>query len=659
MLTVIIYPRSAQRSFDQHKLLFENSIEKEKVCFCFWDENGEDFYEALPDLKTQLEGVKNWRAIVVDPIDGTAADHWELDNREKTTQKGNPFDYIENDDLFPLVHKSKYALIRLSQMLGGIPDISLEATRRKSMGDDDYQILLDQQKALYDKLSEQSEMPIPKPDEIFLFRTMIESESDSISYEEPEIENIGDFYASLFWQRNRYPAACRFLTFRQAKPDTSMFQESMFRFWLTVLLLAEEEFPAGTFEAYRLYEMSANASEEVLKTYFEEYLLKMNDIRFFLQQEIDVLHSVNYTSKNLDTPDLERSIPVDITLTSNDDIYIPRFFTGPTGDLPRPELPAWKKKVRVSRRAFRKVIGAYERSVERSCQYAHQAVELESAEELNFNSYQIAAIREETADYEHEVLSGYTPIMMKLRQVHIKLKERDKVVQKNMSHRMYSFKALAATAVCICACFLGVIPFVAYCLMRNQSMGDYSFLVYAASIGMLIFCIAVIVVFWVILGVRIFEYNYTLDQALHSIEAKIPAITQYLKNCCASIRGNRIVYRFEKENNSRSNQELKCLAHIKAIDNRAATVKSWMNAFNIWPGSNSRIVHTVIFDLEIPPERNPAYLLEEPEDPVFVSFPDGTVIHSPFPFVTSIDKKRLEPYEMKVVEKSGLKDQED
>lgn len=94
---------------------------------------------------------------------------------------------------------------------------------------------------------------------------------------------------------------------------------------------------------------------------------------------------------------------------------------------------------------------------------------------------------------------------------------------------MYSFKALAATAVCICACFLGVIPFVAYCLMRNQSMGDYSFLVYAASIGMLIFCIAVIVVFWVILGVRIFEYNYTLDQALHSIEAKIPAITQYLK----------------------------------------------------------------------------------------------------------------------------------
>lgn len=75
--------------------------------------------------------------------------------------------------------------------------------------------------------------------------------------------------------------------------------------------------------------------------------------------------------------------------------------------------------------------------------------------------------------------------------------------------------------------------------------------------------------------------------------------------------------------------------------------------------SNSRIVHTVIFDLEIPPERNPAYLLEEPEDPVFVSFPDGTVIHSPFPFVTSIDKKRLEPYEMKVVEKSGLKDQED
>lgn len=112
------------------------------------------------------------------------------------------------------------------------------------MGDDDYQILLDQQKALYDKLSEQSEMPIPKPNEIFLFRTMIESESDSISYEEPEIENIGDFYASLFWQRNRYPAACRFLTFRQAKPDTSMFQESMFRFWLTVLLLAEEEFPA-------------------------------------------------------------------------------------------------------------------------------------------------------------------------------------------------------------------------------------------------------------------------------------------------------------------------------------------------------------------------------------------------------------------------------
>ena len=114
MLSVIIYQKSAQAFIDRYKKLFEPYLEAGRIAFCFWDEHGTDVTSALPELTGIVRGIRQWRAIVALPI-------VEEDVPTDPTCQENPFDFLCNSAPEPPVHESHIPLIRLAQMLGGVP----------------------------------------------------------------------------------------------------------------------------------------------------------------------------------------------------------------------------------------------------------------------------------------------------------------------------------------------------------------------------------------------------------------------------------------------------------------------------------------------------------------------------------------------------------
>lgn len=644
MLSVVIYPRSAQKSLDEYRLLFENTVEDGRIKFCFWDENGTDFSTSLPELPALLQGVNEWRAIIALPLSK------ENESDLEKSAADNPFDWLENDDLYPLVSESSIPLIRLCQILGGVPDLNRTATRHKASKDgvfdqERYQQLMDLQKAEFDRLNELYQSPVPNPEELWILKGRPDHEYRSVSYEEAQERNQGEIRSSLFWQRNRYPACCRFMVQDMARPISALYDESMFGFWLTVLVLAVNRFPPGSFEAYRLYDVHAEMNLEKLQAYFSDYFNRLSSIRFFVSQTLLELREIGRDSDETQIPNLEEMMPIRLTAKREDGIFIPLDRTSLTGDIPEIEILWWREEVRKSRRAFRKTLSRYEKNIERNSSSARIATQIDRSEYGNFNQYQIQSIRDEVAEYENDVLTGFTPVILSIRKVFRNLKNRDREIEETMARRPYTKKALAATAVCVICTVTGFIPLITWGLTQNQSLGPFNLSANLSFWGSLGLCILMLLIFWGQLISKIFHYNKSMLNALEAVEKKFPVIGKYLKNCCAALRGNAVIDIFEKENHQRSSDEIACLEHIRAIDNRMNIVQGWLRGLNIRIIPDDAVVKSVIFDADIPPERNKAYLLDEKDPDSGITLADGTEAESPFSFVEKLEAERIPVYE--------------
>ena len=174
MLTVIIHKKSSQQFIDKYHPLFEPYLETRKIAFCFWDEHGTDIHSAVPELTGIVRGVRRWKAIIVDPLTD------ELEIPAEPSRRENPFDFLCNSDPEPEVHESHIPIIRLAQMLGGVPLVNRHydnvMVRDESQGRIGYAIKrreqeedLARQQEVWDRLNDQYSFNCEYPTHLYLF----------------------------------------------------------------------------------------------------------------------------------------------------------------------------------------------------------------------------------------------------------------------------------------------------------------------------------------------------------------------------------------------------------------------------------------------------------------------------------------------------------
>lgn len=124
MYSVLIQNEKTIESFNEFYPLFLNVLDS-KVGICRWNEAGYSVATALPEINTLTDDKRDWRAVIV-----RVADELGMSNVE--TDKVNPYDFQkcnalqndtadENDSKKSFVHEATIPLVKLTQMLGGVP----------------------------------------------------------------------------------------------------------------------------------------------------------------------------------------------------------------------------------------------------------------------------------------------------------------------------------------------------------------------------------------------------------------------------------------------------------------------------------------------------------------------------------------------------------
>ena len=113
MYSVLILNQKTADDFYRHYPLFTEALGSEKIGICQWNEHGTDIESALPEIYDLTDGKEDWRAIVVLP----AAEG----DKEFPSTPENPYDFLINSDENAPLAESPVPVIRLTQMIGGVP----------------------------------------------------------------------------------------------------------------------------------------------------------------------------------------------------------------------------------------------------------------------------------------------------------------------------------------------------------------------------------------------------------------------------------------------------------------------------------------------------------------------------------------------------------
>lgn len=652
MKTVIIYRKSSQATLDRYQILFQPYLDSKQIAFCFWDENASDFASALSDLSTQIRGEKEWRAIVALPVSDDPDDEWSKQCRED-----NPFDFLCNSAAEPEQLESSIPLIVLAQMLGGVPltppehrvdmvaDQDDPCTVRLTVHDENQERLARLQ-AEWQRLSDQYSTQCVLPSSLYLFVGKTKSAISIPTDTDKAILERHESDSSMFWYRNCYPHNARFLMQHSSYPYNAQFHEDTFKFWMTALTLAINDFPTGTFEAYKLYDVQSIVPRDSIHQTLSDYHGRLDTIRHVANLQIQELQrDIQWVRGQDFLPNYQILIPVQYPQLTNPDLFVESDKIGLANDCPIDEESWWYKAVRLSRKTLNRVFTSILPVLDRACTSARFQARVTEEQYVELDEYQFAEMEAELSDLEKEILSFTRSNVLPIRTFNKRLDTRKKETATRMRKRMSKQRAIIAGGIALAAYFVGFIPdIIRQCIKQDSPMIVFGI----ALAGTLLMALTAIAsLFWYRRGTiqKIGNYNGTMRQILTTTSESASHFSQYLSKCCAYMRGKSILYSLEKKTMVAIKGISQMSNHIDHLKVYIGIVESWLNDFDLIPLKRDGYANSIAFDFDIPPEHNKEYLLSNEDVSIKIPSVGGSMCNAPYLFVTKFDVKRVPVFE--------------
>lgn len=664
MLSVLIYQKSSQSFIDQYRALFEPFEESGKIAFCFWDEHGTDVASALPELTGILRGVRSWQAIVVMPVS-------DSDSRDTNLcREDNPFDFLCNSDPEPPVHESQIPLIRLSQMLGGIPLVNQHYVNTRTLNTenrDQMRVLrresteeLQAQQRIWNDLNDKYSFPCERPERVYLFkarqpmdiRLPVTKDTDSLRRHE--------INSSLFWYRNRYPATARFLTQDCRRPGNARYHEDLFQFWMTALTLALNHFPTGTFEAYKVYTATGIVDRNKVHELFSNYYNRLGGVQYSANIQIGELRkSSQFQRRQESLPMYRCDIPVHFELQESPDLMIPSKRIGLSRNCPEEEEPWWHRHVQNSVRAVRKLHGSTKMTLDRAsiqCRYASKVTEDELCE---LDEYQIEEMQQQLSGLETSILTFSTYTALPINKYYRDLAQAEKDTASQMKKRMSKKTAIIAGLSSLAVYMVGFIPDLVHQLQEGNGFLSTLGLALLGCLFMLLAAFGCLLYFRWIITDRIHSYNGIIAGIVRNFQQAGSTFSDYLTNCCSLMRGRFMLQALTRRTLISTQEIVKIGRHIEFLSVQMGIINNWLSDFDLKPlpdkGNHSR----EYFDFDIPPEKNSGYSIQQEHVDLYIPSVGGSTCKAPYPFVTEFTANReaLFETESKLYEQTEAKEE--
>lgn len=307
MYSVLIQNQKTMDSFQEFHPIFSDAMKKGKIDVCQWMEGGTTIETAIPEIYRLTEGKEEWRAVIVQVGEEGEAQRFP-------TASGNPYDFVENDGSDIRVKESRVPLIRLAQMLGGVPAPQVHVEQGQIQGKNGdprmayFTRVNEDDKKAHRALCEKYHFYGTKPAEILLVSlTWAREEPEEALKKTWELRQEDE--SSTFWSRNAYPSACRFIFYEMRRQGLIHRTADLFQVWTAVLMLATNVLPANVLQAYKLYRLELDLDRGELQAALQKAAVRAFHRKRYISRLIQA-ESGETGRQEAEMPKYRREVPV-------------------------------------------------------------------------------------------------------------------------------------------------------------------------------------------------------------------------------------------------------------------------------------------------------------------------------------------------------------
>ena len=641
MYSVIIQTKEAMDVFSSYRTLFSDAVHQGKVGFCTWNKSGRDIDEALPDIRELTDDKKEWCAVIIN----TSFTAYDLQNEKRQ----NPFDYYSNDKEDELA-ESNNALVRLTHMLGGIPNI--EKQFRSSIIQEPfkeprviYEPVEDKERELaFSKLKEKYEFDGVLPTSIILISPRIpwKNEEDTSG----SWENHNESKSSEFWKRNRYPSICRFLVFDFVKQGPVRKEADMFRFWLTVMLIASNKIDSSSMQAYRLYNANTEIDKEAMEDSFQIAINRISSAKGVIKSELKK-ESRGYSNADNKLPDYSIDIPVVFDLPKNAKCVVKPGQFHMISHNQAADIANWNSEKRHAEESLIKSIRVADRALDQTANRMKDSYTYDESEVMRMDRYQREDLELETDLLYEEIIDVQGKLPTSRLQTDAEAEEKAENVRKYMRGRITSgpivHTFIAGTLMFIAA---QIPALVQYFIGEPISWALIGLEVLTFIAVMLVCGFATLFAQKKYLDILIKEFNKKMQGTFNKLQLNASEYSKYLSAVASHSRGRSYLDISERKNKNEVSARNLRYKHISAIDLFLSKLQTWGEAFHLDVDyERPEINDEVVVDVMTPPIDNLMYSLEYGHNYDIEVNKSGMKIQTPFAFISRLDLVREELYD--------------
>jgi hypothetical protein len=643
MYSVIIVSEKSSLLLREYKSLFAPFIANEQICFCNWNESGTDIKTSVPELYEKIKGKVSWRAVIINNPDSSINDE-----KLKYDHK-NPFDFDCNRQETLQIRESEVPLIRLTQMLGGIPalpiDFEEKIVERKKKTDKILYIEKpfddSESKANFDMLTKQYAFNECRPTEILLFTTKIKTEENIKAKITNVWKNNLEINSSDFWKRNGYPNICRFLTFETSKTENHLYIRELFQFWITVLTIATNKINSNTLQAYRLYEASVELSANELRNDLNEFYNRLCDARNNL---VDIL---KYRTQNIlpinELPIKRETVPVVFEGLNSDKLFANFSGLGLSKDCHINEEILWNTQICNMGYELSLFLKAPIRAIDMASDYANTKAIVNDKGVYDLDKYQMADMKDILDDYEEELLDIDTKDIIDIKKAREKMSIADKNVKRKIKLRMTKGVTIFSGIVALLVYFGGFIPFI---IGNSEKLAMATFIPIIATLSLAIGGIITLFILRNKLKSEMENFNKIMRQIVDAVQNSAHKFEVCLSIICTYMQGQFILQKMQHNENSDIPGSQKIKRHIFVLSQVIQVVSRWSSSFGIKIERDKLSKYDGFFNYEVPPEENAAYNLYINKKMLNIPINStGDKVTAPYDFVEKLKIEREEIYE--------------
>lgn len=641
MYSVLFQSQKMMEYYEPYRPLFMPLLKREGLGICQWMEAGTTVDTMIPGIYDLVNDKEEWRAVIM-------CMNEEENQKAFPSRQENPYDFLENSSSELVTKESRIPLVRLTQMLGGVPSPAMHFTPQIVKEKDKEERMIytpgirEEDKKVYEELKRKYKFHGKLPSEIILV-----CPRDRKGKKE---EQIGDAWEeriavkdSDFWRRNGYPARCRFTVFDITREGNVQKSAELFNLWSAVMLLASNEISPSTFQAYRLYRIETEFDPKKLEQAFQETAGRVYRARRSLEQSIR-REREKKLNEEVVLPDYQLKAPVVLKLPERSQIFSEDGRFGLTAQTPAEDQEILRDMKEQAQNGLDGIGICTERALDQTSQRIRQYRDYSRQEVYPLNSYQMEDMTRKLEQEYREIFELRKQLPVRRENSRKDLEELSGKIQEELNGRTTYKQASAVWAATSALFVLSLLPGLFFGVRFGKG----------AVFGTIVFGAACVAVFTGVevlclaaqktkLQLAVNRFHRYMSCAVTAVAEDGQLFSNYMSRIASYMHGTSFLTVMKRKQDMGEEALSDKKKHIQALQDFFGELKEWCRAYHIQMYFDSMSMdEEQTVDTGLPPEKNLMYTFPIEEESLVEVNHTGDTIQSPFGFIRKLNMIREE-----------------